>query len=248
MNQRCQLVSCRMLAELCRCLTSCKSSHSIQNNYWCASVCMREFMIDFLITFSRELGGEGGCEKSRIIEAISDYMYLQGRLYTVRMLAPSSAAAVGINGLTIQLMLPERRNKSSSGNSQLTQTHMSFVENEWRNIDYCFIDKISIVGCYMLAQFHKITTIAKHTLPTVPFGGINMILLGDFVQYAPILYRPLYSNLLLANDTLSNTIAYKPNGRRTVSETNIQCKVRRALWLQVNKTSHGWRQWRKLNF
>ena len=192
-------------------------------------------MFDFLITFSHELGGAGGCGKSRVIEAISDYMYLQGRLHTVRMLAPSSAAAVGINGLTIQSMLHERRNKSSSGNSQVTQTHMSVVENEWRHIDYCFIDEISMVGCYMLAQFHKITTIAKHTLPTVPFGGINTIFLGDFVQYAPVLDRPLYSNLLLPTDTLSNTIADKPNGRRTVSERDIQCKVGRALWLQVNK-------------
>ena len=33
----------------------------------------------------------------------------------------------------------------------------------------------------MLAQFHKITMIVKHTLPTVPFGGINVIFLGDFV-------------------------------------------------------------------
>ena len=69
-------------------------------------------MIDFPIIFSHELGGAGGWGKSRVIEAISDYMYLQGRLHTVRMLAPSSAAAVGINGLTIQSMLHERRNKS----------------------------------------------------------------------------------------------------------------------------------------
>ena len=162
-------------------------------------------------------------------------MNLQGRLHTVRFLAPSSAAAVGINGLTIQSMLHERRNKSASGNSPLSQTHMSVVENEWRHIDYCFIDEISMVGCHMLAQFHKITTIAKHTLPTVPFGGTNIIFLGDFVQYGPVLDRPLYSNLLLPNDTLSNTIADKPNGRRTVSERDIQWKIGRALWLQVNK-------------
>ena len=157
--------------------------------------------------FSPAIGGAGGCGKSRVIEAIPDYMHFQGRLHTVRMLSPSSAAAVGINGLTIQSMLHDRRNKSSSGNSPLTQTHMSVVENEWHHIDYCFIDEISMVGCYMLAQFHKITTIAKHTLPTVPFGGINVIFLGDFVQYAPVLDRPLYSNLLLPSDTLSH-LAY----------------------------------------
>ena len=185
--------------------------------------------------FTPAIGGAGGCGNSRVIEAISDYMHLQGRLHTVRMLAPSSAAAVGINGLTVQSMLHERRNKSSSGNSPLTQTRVSVVENEWHHIDYCFIDEISMVGCYMLAQFHKITTIGKHTLPTVPFGGINVIFLGDFVQYAPVLDRPLYSNLLLPNHTRSNTNADKPNGRGTVSERDIQCKVGRALWLQVNK-------------
>ena len=63
-------------------------------------------------------------------------MHHQGLLHTVRMLAPSSAAAVGINGLTIQSMLHERRNKSSNVSSQLTQTHMSLAENEWRHIDY----------------------------------------------------------------------------------------------------------------
>ena len=115
-------------------------------------------LLTLLKPFSHALGGAGGCGKSRVIEAISDYMYLQGGLNTVRMLAPSSAAAVGINGLTIQSMLHERRNKSASGNSPLTQTRMSLVENEWRHIDYCFIDAISMVGCYMLAQFHKITT------------------------------------------------------------------------------------------
>ena len=128
------------------------------------------FLLHLRSRFAHTVGGAGVCGKSRVIEAISDYMYLQGRLHTVRMLAPSSAAAVGINGLTIQSMLHERRNKPSSDNSQLTQTRMSVVKNEWRNIDYCFIDEISMVGCYMLAQFHKITTIAKHTLATVPFG------------------------------------------------------------------------------
>ena len=178
-------------------------------------------MLDFPITFSHELGGAGGCGKSHVIEARSDYMPLQERLHTARMLAPSSAAIVGINELTIQSLLHERRNKSAGGNSPLTHTQMSIVENEWRHIDYCFIDEISIVGCYMLAQFTKITTIAKHTLPTVPFGGINVIFLGDFVQYAPVVDRPIYSNLLLPNDTVCNTIAYEPNGRHTVSERGI---------------------------
>lgn len=181
------------------------------------------------------LGGAGGCGKSRVTEAISAFMSHHHRLHTLRSLAPSSAAAVGINGLTIQSMLHEMRNRSST-NTNLSQTDITAIETEWRNIDYCLIDEISMVGCHMLARFHKITTTAKHTQPTIPFGGINMIFLGDFVQYPPVLDRPLFSNLLSCTDTLEQTVntTEQTEKRRSVSERDIQCKVGRALWLQVN--------------
>lgn len=158
------------------------------------------------------------------------------RKHTLRSLAPSSAAAVNIGGLTIQSMLHEGRNKTSN-NSTITQTDISAIETEWRNIDYCLIDEISMVGCYMLARLHRITTIAKHTEPTTPFGSINMIFLGDFVQYPPVLDRPLYSNILSPNDTLANTLntTNQTHRRRNITERDIQCKVGRALWLQVNR-------------
>ena len=162
-------------------------------------------------------------------------MCFHNRLHTLRALAPSSAAAVGINGLTMQSILREGRRKSGT-NTSLTQTEIANIESEWRNVDYCLIDEISMVGCHMLARFHKITTIAKHTEPSIPFGGINMIFLGDFVQYAPVLDRPLYSNLLLSQDTLEHTLNLTKQTvkQRNVTERDIQCKVGRALWLQVN--------------
>lgn len=169
-----------------------------------------------------------------MIEAISDYLCHYGRLHKLRRLAPSSAAAVGIGGLTMQSMLHEARNKSSN-QANFRQADLSNIEAEWRNIEYCLIDEISMVGCYMLARLHKIMTIAKHTPPTVPFGGINMLFLGDFVQYAPVLDRPLYANILANDESLFNTISENLTRRRIISEREIQCKVGRALWLQVNK-------------
>ncbi|CAM4843382.1 unnamed protein product [Rotaria magnacalcarata] len=182
------------------------------------------------------LGGAGGCGKSRVTEAICAFMSHHDRLHTLRSLAPSSAAAVAINGLTMQSMLREGRNKLCI-NTTLTQTEITSIETEWKNINYCLIDEISMVGCHMLARLHKITTIAKHTQPSIPFGGVNMIFLGDFVQYPPVLDRPLYLNLLSPNDNVDDTLDFrKQNEKRlNVSERDIQCKVGRALWLQVNK-------------
>ncbi|CAF1563358.1 unnamed protein product [Rotaria sp. Silwood1] len=71
----------------------------------------------------------------------------------------------------------------------------------------------------MLARLHRITTIAKHIDPTTPFGGINMIFLGDFVQYPPVLDRPLYSNILSPTDTLANTL-------NTINQTHRQQQIR----------------------
>ena len=107
-SRRCKLVSRRILAKRCRCLQSCKSSHSIQNKLEFSSlfdhtsstplnfnqvqteivktraitdvhwyVCA--ILVTLLKPFSHALGGAGGCGKSQVIEAISDYMHLQGR-------------------------------------------------------------------------------------------------------------------------------------------------------------------------
>ncbi|CAF5195936.1 unnamed protein product [Rotaria magnacalcarata] len=67
-----------------------------------------------------------------------------------------------------------------------------------------------------------------------------MIFLGDFVQYPPVLDRPLYLNLLSPNDNVDDTLDFrKQNEKRlNVSERDIQCKVGRALWLQVNKEDY----------
>ncbi|CAF4375733.1 unnamed protein product, partial [Rotaria magnacalcarata] len=97
------------------------------------------------------IGGAGGCGKSRVTEAICAFMSHHDRLHTLRSLAPSSAAAVAINGLTMQSMLREGRNRLCI-NTTLTQTEITSIETEWKNINYCLIDEISMVGCHMLAR------------------------------------------------------------------------------------------------
>jgi energy-coupling factor transporter ATP-binding protein EcfA2 len=72
------------------------------------------------------LGGPGGCGKSRLIETISAFMHHRDQLYILRSVAPSSAAAVAINSLTIQSMLHERHNKTAI-NPMLTQTDIRGV-------------------------------------------------------------------------------------------------------------------------
>jgi hypothetical protein len=59
--------------------------------------------------------------------------------------------------------------------------------------------------------------------PELPFGGINVILLGDYIQYTSVLDKPLYVNLERGPSTHSTT------------EADVQYGVGRSLLvLQIN--------------
>jgi hypothetical protein len=54
------------------------------------------------------------------------------------------------------------------------------------------IDKILMVGCNMLATMHLKLQILKANI--LPFGGMNNIMfMGDFLQFPPIIDTPFYS-------------------------------------------------------
>jgi hypothetical protein len=65
------------------------------------------------------------------------------------------------------------------------------IINIWPNIQLIIIDKISMVGCALLATIHlKLQKLKSNILP---FGGINIMFMGDFLQFPPINDTPLYS-------------------------------------------------------
>ena len=55
----------------------------------------------------------------------------------------------------------------------------SHVANDWRNVEYLIIDEISMVGLGLLARLNEVLTAGKRAPPEAPFGGINVVLLGD---------------------------------------------------------------------
>ncbi|CAF3824729.1 unnamed protein product, partial [Rotaria magnacalcarata] len=44
----------------------------------------------------------------------------------------------------------------------------------------------------LLARLNRIVKTAKHINSDIPFGGVNVIFFGDYLQYSPVLDRPLY--------------------------------------------------------
>lgn len=62
------------------------------------------------------------------------------------------------------------------------------LQKTWRDVKYLIIDEVSMVSKKTLADISEMISIGKQRKDennvTVPFGGINVILAGDFVAIA----------------------------------------------------------------
>ncbi|CAF4249294.1 unnamed protein product, partial [Rotaria sp. Silwood2] len=112
----------------------------------------------------------------------------------MRKLAPTGIAAAEIDGMTIHSFLGEQRN---SGKARTIKPGDLKLEKEWALVEYLLIDEMSMVGLTLLAKLNRIICAAKHTDPQVPFGGVNVIFFGDYLQYRPVYDVPLHANFSL---------------------------------------------------
>ncbi|CAF4702301.1 unnamed protein product, partial [Rotaria socialis] len=164
----------------------------------------------------------GGTAKSQLIRALTKYFLVTKRIQMMRKLAPTGIAAAEIDGMTIHSFLGEQRN---SGKTRTIKPGDLKLEKEWPLVEYLLIDEITMVGLTLLAKLNRIICAAKHTNHQIPFGGVNVIFFGDYLQYRPVYDVPLHTNFTLPVKSKSNKIA---------AEKQIQRRVARSLILQIN--------------
>ena len=112
----------------------------------------------------------------------------------IRKLAPTGIAAAEVDGMTIHSFLGEQRN---SGKPRTIKPGDSKLEKEWRVIEYILVNEMSMVGLTLLAKLNRIMSAAKHVDPQIPFGGVNVIFFGDYLQYRPVYDVPLHTDISL---------------------------------------------------
>ncbi|CAF1532305.1 unnamed protein product, partial [Rotaria sordida] len=166
--------------------------------------------------------GCGGTGKSQLIRALSKYFLVTKRMQMMRKLAPTGIAAAEIGGMTIHSFLGEQRN---SGKPRTIKPGDLKLEKEWRLVEYLLIDEMSMVGLNLLAKLNRIICSAKHVDPQVPFGGVNVIFFGDYLQYRPVYDAPLHTDFSLPS---------KKKSGKLPTEKEIQRRVARSLILQIN--------------
>jgi hypothetical protein len=76
------------------------------------------------------------------------------------------------------------------------------------------IDEISMVSCNMLVTMHlKLQKLKSNILP---FGGIKIMFMGNFLQFPPITNRPLYSKNVQPTFGFTKNDTKKKNHKKKV--------------------------------
>ena len=65
------------------------------------------------------------------------------------------------------------------------------LERKFENVNTIIVDEVSMIGCSTLARISQQLAKAKH-ITSDPFGGVDILFFGDFIQFTPIGDDPLY--------------------------------------------------------
>ncbi len=161
------------------------------------------------------VGGPGGTGKTRVIHALVELHEQLKIRSALRLCAYTGTAAGGINGVTISSLAQISRDQGK-------RTDLKKLEENWNGVNTIIIDEVSMVSPAILSVLHKNLVRAKHTLPTVPFGGVDIIFCGDFNQFAPIRASALYYGADSETET-------KPVVRQSDIDREFGC----SLWNQL---------------
>lgn len=106
----------------------------------------------------------------------------------VKVAALTGVAARLVGGTTIHslLKLPVQKDGVITPNMpQLTGRYLKHMRQQWKDIEFLFIDEISMVPYEMLCMIDSRLRQLKNK-ENLPFGGINIIVFGDLMQLPPV--------------------------------------------------------------
>ena len=176
--------------------------------------------------------GEGGVGKSKVIQIITENFRRHGLKEWWVKGAYTGIAASLIDRKTLHVLagIPVRGGKQSS------QT-LKKLHEFWRTKHYLIIDEVSMLSRTFFAKLSQIISRAMESKEDEVFGGLNVILVGDFHQFPPVVARrsaPLYWPVNNRQDTEEDILGRKIFEQFiTVVKLNKQIRVQDTIWQNV---------------
>ena len=173
--------------------------------------------------------GKAGSGKSFLIDRLRNL--LQSRCIICAMFG---IAAYNVNGKTLHylLKLPIKGKR----NADLEGSALTELQENFKEITHVIIDEFSVISQKTLAWINRRLKQAKGKFD-VPFGGVNVILVGDLGQLPPVKGYALFNDNLNCELELEGFFIYNQfltvveltANQRTTGLDEVQCKFRTML-------------------
>ncbi|TFY67448.1 hypothetical protein EVJ58_g1608 [Rhodofomes roseus] len=139
----------------------------------------------------KQLQGEGGTGKSKVIQTITNLFSSRGVRHMLLKCAYTGIAASLVDGKTTHSVAGISMNgRGMSDEKKRRLTGM------WSRVSYLIIDEVSMLSRACLAKMSRnISLLKTGSEEGEPFGGMNVIICGDFHQFPPVASKrnaPLY--------------------------------------------------------
>ena len=135
--------------------------------------------------------GEGGVSKSKTIQIITENFKQRGIVHLLVKSTYIGIAASLIDGKTLHMAVQipfNGRNHSWKANEKLARF--------WQKRLYFIINKKLMLFCKFFTQISsalsKAKSLARVVESDLPFGGVNVVLVGNFHQFPLVVGHPLY--------------------------------------------------------
>ena len=125
------------------------------------------------------LHGSPGTGKSVFVSRVKNFTNV-----LMRITATSGIAAMSLNGSTIDYLVDKRYGKQDSKNPYKLQDRLSNIEKRLGKATMLVIDEISMMGCIKFVELDSL--LRKVKTNDIPFGGMDILLVGDFAQLPPV--------------------------------------------------------------
>ena len=142
------------------------------------------------------LSGRAGCGKTFAVKCVKKFIKDENcPSGFLKLAAPTGAAAFLIKGTTLHSLFKLPVNISFQTELPFLQgTQLQQLQHTFQNTEIVIIDEMSMVGQYMLYQISRRLQEAKPNNGTVDFGGVSIVLMGDFAQLPPVTDLPVFES------------------------------------------------------
>ena len=133
------------------------------------------------------ISGQGGTGKTHVINAIRHLFAVYKSTDLLKCSAPTGVAAFNIDASTVHSLFGFQINPNVSS---LDVSKIDKIKTKLQGVRFFLIDEVSMVSQKLMHNIHLL--LQKIHGNDLLFGGINMIVLGDFLQLPPVRATALY--------------------------------------------------------